>query len=119
MSSMVLLVTLMAAVTGCYRRARVAYVEEYDPPPDVVSYPYVVYEGRPVYYVRGRYYYRRGPRWVYYSEPPRDLRSRRFERRAPPAYREAPRRRQVVAPPARRESRREEEETPPPATRVR
>jgi hypothetical protein len=52
------------------------FIEEPSPPPDLEEYPHVVYEGQPVYYVHGRWYYRHGPRWVYYRDPPPRLRER-------------------------------------------
>ena len=52
------------------------YVYE-DPPPQIETYPVVVYEGSPHYYVNGRWY-RRTPRgWAYYRSEPAPLVSRR------------------------------------------
>jgi hypothetical protein len=42
-------------------------------PEEIDSYPSVDYEGRPVYYWHGRWYYRHGEHWVYYRETPRYL----------------------------------------------
>jgi hypothetical protein len=55
------------AMTGCYVEAG------YDYPPDdfVASAPAYVYEGHPVYYYDGRWYYRGvGGRWAYYHSEP-------------------------------------------------
>jgi hypothetical protein len=62
------------------------YVEVETAPREIESYPHTVYEGRPVYYYDGHWYYRHGPRWVYYREEPRPL----VEYRARPSrhYRE-------------------------------
>jgi hypothetical protein len=55
------------------------------------AYPHTVYRGETVYYVDGRWYHRRGPRWVYYRHEPPDLvRHRRHVEVAPPARRYAP-----------------------------
>jgi len=107
-----------------------------DPEPPVVdieTYPSVVYEGFPVYYVGGRWY-RRGPHgWAHYRQEPaelgrqravhereprwvhaRDVPQRGQERVAPPPYRpgvaepQAPDRRgphEPLAPPQREETR--------------
>jgi hypothetical protein len=118
---LVLAATLSA--TGCYARAKVepAYVETTYVPAHVELYPSYYYEGRTVYLIDGRWYYRRPTgAWVYYRrEPPVLYRQRLTIREAPPArarpsrptyYREAPVR---EAPPAyyRDDSRR----VPPPA----
>ena len=49
------------------------YVEVETAPRHIETYPHTVYEGRPVYYYDGHWYYREGPRWVYYREEPRPL----------------------------------------------
>jgi hypothetical protein len=80
-----------AALTGCIAwaasstpvKADPIYVEVQTAPAHVETYPQTVYEGRPVYYVDGRWYYQNGPRWAYYREEPRPL----IEYRATPAYR--------------------------------
>ena len=60
-------------------------------PVNVYAYPHTVYRGEPVYYVDGRWYRRRGPRWVYYRHEPPDLvRHRRHVEVAPPARRYQP-----------------------------
>lgn len=52
------------------------YVYE-DAPPQIETYPVVVYEGAPHYYVNGRWY-RRTPRgWAYYRTEPAHLAARR------------------------------------------
>jgi len=97
------------SVGGCYARAQVepAYVETTYVPAHVEVYPSYYYEGRTVYLIDGRWYYRHPTgSWVYYrTEPPVLYRQRISIRRAPPAparpvapaYREAPPR---EAPPA-------------------
>jgi hypothetical protein len=73
------------AATGTASGAQVApddYVYE-DAPPQIETYPVVVYEGAPHYYVNGRWY-RRTPRgWAYYRSEPPHLAARR-----PPPRRE-------------------------------
>ncbi|HEX4341419.1 MAG TPA: hypothetical protein VH062_36170 [Polyangiaceae bacterium] len=114
---------LLLAASGCVATlgtdADYAYAD--DVPPDVTTYPHTNYEGRDVYLVNDRYYYR-GPqdRWVYYRSAPRPLVERRstFVRERPyvqraPAVRRAPERRveeRRVAPGVR---------GPEPATQVR
>jgi hypothetical protein len=79
-----------AAFTGCIAwaassapvKADPIYVEVQTAPAHVEAYPHTVYEGRPVYYVDGRWYYQSGPRWAYYREEPRPL----IEYRATPEY---------------------------------
>lgn len=88
------------------------YAEATDVPPHIETYPYVIYEGRPVYYVGERWYYRRGPSWVYYRSEPAVLhRQRPYVQQAPRAYpRREYRRPEYSAPPPR---------YAPPATQVR
>ncbi|HMI82986.1 MAG TPA: hypothetical protein VK550_02775 [Polyangiaceae bacterium] len=60
-------------------------------PPNIYAYPQTVYRGETVYYVGGRWYQRRGPRWVYYRHEPADLvRHRHHVEAAPPARRYQP-----------------------------
>jgi hypothetical protein len=77
------------SLTGCYARARVepAYVETTYVPAHVHTYPSHYYEGRTVYLIDNRWYYRRpNGVWVYYrNEPPVLYRQRMSVRRAPPA----------------------------------
>lgn len=81
---------MSAALTGCISwaawsapaAADPVYVEVEAAPRYIEEYPTTVYEGRPVYYYEGHWYYRHGPRWVYYREEPRPL----IEFRASPAY---------------------------------
>ena len=77
------------SLTGCYARARVepAYVETTYVPARVDIYPSYYYEGRTVYLIDNRWYYRRSNGvWVYYrTEPPVLYRQRMSVRRAPPA----------------------------------
>jgi hypothetical protein len=85
---------LLSGIGGCYARARTGAVvtAEYVPP-RVETYPSYHYEGRVVYLVGDRWYYRDGPHWVYYAEEPPVLVERRVYvrdhgvvREAPPAY---------------------------------
>jgi hypothetical protein len=70
----------------------VAYADDtvvYDTGPtiDINTYPHEIYEGRPVYYVNNRWYYRDGGRWAYYRHEPAPLyRRRAYVRQAPPAH---------------------------------
>ena len=80
-----------------------------DPPPQIETYPIVVYENEPHYYVDG-HWYRKTPRgWGYYRNEPAPLAQRR-----PPPRREEPRRearpeeRRGQGPGERREERKEE-----------
>jgi hypothetical protein len=60
-------------------------------PVNVYAYPHTAYRGETVYYVDGRWYQRRGPRWAYYQHEPRELvRHRRHVEVAPPARRYQP-----------------------------
>lgn len=74
---------------GCYAAAEVepAYVETTYVPAHVHAYPHYYYEGRTVYLIDNRWYYRHANgRWVYYrSEPPVLYRQRMTIRQAPPA----------------------------------
>jgi hypothetical protein len=117
------------SVAGCYARARVepAYVETTYVPARVETYPSYYYEGRTVYLIDGRWYYRQpSGAWVYYRrEPPVLYRQRVTIREAPPArarpatpsyHRETPVR---EAPPAyyRDDNRRVPPPAPPPKKR--
>ena len=95
-------------VLGCYATVSPQPVElesannvvYSEPPPQIETYPSVVFEGSPHYYVDGRWY-RRTPRgWAYYRQEPAHL----AQRRPPP--REEPRR----AEPRREEHREEHHE---------
>lgn len=82
------LLGLALTALGCYATAgaytEADYVETDYVPPRVEVYPRYVYAGRTVYLVDGRWYYRRGPRWVYYREEPVELHRRRvYIERAP------------------------------------
>jgi len=74
---------------GCYASARAepAYVETTYVPARVETYPSYYYEGRTVYLIDGRWYYRQpAGTWVYYrEEPPTLYRQRMVIRQAPPA----------------------------------
>lgn len=103
---------LLGTMSGCYAEATGPDVE-YEataPAVDVEVYPHEYYEGHVVYLVGDHWYYRDGPRWVYYRHEPHVLyqrravirrapvvRERSVVRRAPPAYRAAPVRRAAPA----------------------
>lgn len=77
-------------LSGCMAEVRgePAYAEVDYAPDDIEVYPHTVYEGRTVYLVDDRWYYRRGPHWVYYtSEPPDLVRYRAHVNQAPRAPR--------------------------------
>jgi len=63
---------------------QVVYDEDYGyvtPPPSVESYPYVVYNGQPTYYVQGRWYRRhQSGGWVVYNTEPGYLATERGRR---------------------------------------
>ncbi len=86
-----LVLTGALSLGGCYARARVepAYVETTYVPAHVELYPSYRYEGRVVYLIDNRWYYRHSNgRWVYYrEEPPVLYRQRMTIRQAPPAPR--------------------------------
>jgi hypothetical protein len=75
---------------GCHVRTAepVGYVEVTSAPADIYTYPSVVYQGRPTYWVQGRWVYRDpGGRWMHYRrEPPELYRQRPHLQQAPPAY---------------------------------
>ncbi len=111
-SKIVLLLSALAlpfSVTACVAEAdpEPVYAEATYVPPDIETYPSVVYEGHPSYYVQGNWYYRNGPQWVYYRNEPAELhRQRAVVQRAPRAaprveYRDDVRRPENAAPPAR------------------
>jgi hypothetical protein len=85
-----LVVATALSAAGCYARAAVepAYVETTYVPAHVERYPSYYYEGRTVYLIEDRWYYRQPTgRWVYYrSEPPVLHRERLTIRQAPPAH---------------------------------
>jgi hypothetical protein len=72
------LAVIFATVTGCYASVEPAYAEADYVPADIETYPHTYYEGRDVYFVNDRYYYR-GPHdhWVYYRTAPAPLVERR------------------------------------------
>jgi hypothetical protein len=80
--SVTLAASLVWAASSTIAKADPIYVDVDFAPAHVEEYPHSVYEGRPVYYVDGRWYYQRGPRWAYYRDEPRPL----VEYRARPAY---------------------------------
>lgn len=90
------------------------YAEATYIPPRIETYPYVVYEGRPVYYVEGYWYVRRGPGWSYYrQEPPYLHRQRTYVQQAPRAPEHH------YAPPPEHHHSSPPVQSAPPATRVR
>jgi hypothetical protein len=60
------------ALSGCagILSAEPVYYEAEYVPPYIETYPHAVYDGRVVYQVDDRFYYRRGPGWVYYYDSP-------------------------------------------------
>lgn len=99
------ILALSLTLTGCAAaRPEPVYVRAEYVPPGIYSYPHITYEGEVAYLVDGRWYYRRGPSWVYYYREPAPLQRYRIEHyRARPAY--TPHVRYVAPPahPARRE----------------
>ncbi|MFO7181665.1 MAG: hypothetical protein DIU78_023495 [Pseudomonadota bacterium] len=89
-----LVVTLSGSALACYATTEPAVVEVYSVPTTIHRYPYVFYDGRPVYLVGGHWYYRVGPRWYVYRRVPEPLVNqrryieRRYIERAPPVRRE-------------------------------
>lgn len=74
------------AHTHAYAGAEPVYVETDYIPVHVETYPRYEYAGRTVYLVDGHWYYRRGPRWVYFRDEPEELARRRlYVESAPPA----------------------------------
>ena len=75
------LLAILFGPLGCYATAGaytdVDYVDAEYVPPRIDVYPSYEYSGRTVYLVDGRWYYRRGPRWVYYRREPVELHRRR------------------------------------------
>ncbi len=99
---------ILATMSGCYAEATTSggFDVEYVAPPvvEVEAYPHVYYAGHVVYLIHDHWYYRNGPRWVYYRTEPRVLRERRrVIRRHAPAVHERARVRH--APPAHPSSR--------------
>src|SRR5262245_29124835 len=70
----VLLFAILTTLFGCTVRARavpVGFAEITSVPVDVTyAYPSVIYEGRVVYWVNGRWIYRAGDRWLSYRTEP-------------------------------------------------
>lgn len=63
--------------TGCVVREQPVEYAEADPGVDVTVYPHDYYEGRTVYWVHDRWYYRDGNHWRYYRSEPGELYRRR------------------------------------------
>jgi hypothetical protein len=88
---------LAATLPGCMAHARGEVVYDYPvvtveaAPARIETYPRTYYHGRPAYLVDGRWYYRSGPRWVYFREEPVELRTYRVRHYDSPRYRSAPR----------------------------
>lgn len=83
---------LSLAVVGCTSRAHVVA----EVPVAVETYPSTYYDGRVVYWVGDRWYFRRGDVWLYYHHEPVYLRDHRYGWRGdyrppPPYYRSRPR----------------------------
>jgi hypothetical protein len=105
-------VALTAALPACMAHARGELVYDYPvvtvetAPARIETYPRTSFRGRPAYFVDGRWYYRSGPRWVYFREEPNELRDYRVRHfRGSPRYGE--RYSDVIA--ARRAERRRDE----------
>lgn len=84
-----LFLCLASLSTGCVARVTPApaYVEATYVPDDIEYYPHTVYDGRVVYLVDDRWYYREGPRWVYFRDEPAPLyRQRAYAYRQYPYY---------------------------------
>lgn len=85
---------IAATLPGCLAHARGEVVYDYpvtyvdDAPVRIETYPSTYYHGRPAYLVDGRWYYRSGPRWVYFREEPRELYTYRQRYVASPRYRD-------------------------------
>jgi hypothetical protein len=74
----VALLATSTGVAGCYAEATTgAVVRAEYAPANVTIYPREYYEGRYVYLVGDRWYYRDGPHWVYYVREPQPLVERR------------------------------------------
>jgi hypothetical protein len=90
-------VALAATLPGCMAHARGEVVYDYPvvtveaAPARIETYPRMNYHGRPAYLVDGRWYYRSGPRWVYFREEPVELRNYRVRHYDSPRYHSAPR----------------------------
>lgn len=99
----------LALTSGCYASvsSEPAYVETTYEPVQVYAHPSTQYDGRVVYLVDDRWYYRDGPTWYYYRAEPAPLVERRVYLRehttvvAPPVRRQ---RHRHYAPPARRDN---------------
>lgn len=99
------LALLVTGLGGCYAETRTrAVVSAEYVPPRVEAYPSYTYDGRVVYLVGDRWYYRDGPQWVYYVHEPRVLVERRIYVRDRGVVHRAPsaRPQRHYAPPARR-----------------
>ena len=100
-SSIAAITVLFACMGGCVATVQPdpVYAEADYAPANVETAPTVIYEGQPTYYVNDRWYVRRGPRWVYYRQPPPRLaRQRPYVQAAPPAYRAREHGRRPVGP---------------------
>lgn len=81
-----ILAGVVTAPFGCVAHAQDVFVEVEREPAHYDDGPHVRYHGDDVYFVDGRWYARRGHRWVYYREEPRELVRYRHEYRAPRAH---------------------------------
>ncbi len=109
----------VSAVTlpACVATVEPEYAEATYVPAHIETYPYVIYEGRPVYYAHEHWYYRDGPRWVYYRHEPETLqRQRAYVQQAPRAPQPYVRHPEYAAPPARQVP--QPEYSAPPARQV-
>lgn len=87
-------VAFAAALPGCMAHARGEVVYDYPvvtveaAPARIETYPRTYYHGQPAYLVDGRWYYRSGPRWVYFRDEPVELRDYRVRHYDSPRYHE-------------------------------
>ena len=71
--------TLTSALGACYATVEPDVALE-PAPPNIETYPSVVYEGHPTYFYNNRWYYRGGGgAWVNYRVEPPELQRRRVE----------------------------------------
>ena len=121
----VALVAAAAVFTGGCYHARTAYVGgvevayDNDGYYDYATYPHYWWDGRVVYLVGDRWYYRAPEGWVYFVSEPSDLYAYRrhyygtYGYSAPPAYGRPPPTRYYSAPPAHRAPYRGPQVAPP------
>ena len=98
-----------AVLAGCAHDYQTAsYAETTSAPVAIEKSPSVSYEGRPVYLVEDKWYFREGSQWRYFLEEPPPLRKRREQWQRGEVDRRSPRNSEDLE--QRRESREEREE---------